>query len=205
MLRKRKKQKNEEADFSYIQMLNGQNLPVLTLDPAWHALFVNNNKPPAVKQLERKLTELLKQQGKLTNQNRDMMVLKKRLMNNILTHMSEDDVASDERKQKQRDMIEQMNEKVVQNEDALQILPDEIKRVNEELLLETMKCVYEQVHINKQKIAELDEGIDRIRTELSKKLLEKQGREEYNHDVFGNLKEIVGMRAIEMYEESHYK
>ena len=205
MLRKRKKQKNEEADFSYIQMLNGQNLPVLTLDPAWHALFVNNNKPPAVKQLERKLTELLKQQGKLTNQNRDMKVQKKRLMNNILTHMSEDDVASDERKQKQRDMIEQMNEKVVQNEDALQILPDEIKRVNEGLLLETMKCVYEQVHINKQKIAELDEGIDRIRTELSKKLLEKQGREEYNHDVFGNLKEIVGMRAIEMYEESHYK
>ena len=101
--------------------------------------------------------------------------------------------------------MEQINAKVVENEDSLALLPVQIKRVNEELLLETLHCVYEQVDINRERIAVLDGYIENIRADLSRKLLEKQNREEYNHEIFSSLKDLVGMRPIDMYEETRKK
>lgn len=201
----KKSRHNQQADWQFLTLLEGQNLPILTLDPAWHALFAGSQKSTQVKQLERKLTELLKQQGRLNNDNKKMQGQKKLLLSNIFSNMSNDSEAGEHMKGMQKDMVEQINAKVVENEDSLALLPVQIKRVNEELLLETLHCVYEQVDINRERIAVLDGYIENIRADLSRKLLEKQNREEYNHEIFSSLKDLVGMRPIDMYEETRKK
>lgn len=206
--RKQKNKKNkqdQQADWQFLTLLEGQNLPVLTLDPAWHALFVGSTKSAEIKQLERKLTDLLKQQGRLNNDNKKMQGQKKLLLSNIFNNMSNDSEDEEQRKGMQKNMVEQINAKVVENEDSLALLPTQIKRVNEELLLETLHCVYEQVDINRERIAVLDGYIENLRADLSRKLLEKQNREEYNHEIFSSLKNLVGMRPIDMYEETRKK
>lgn len=203
--KKAKKKQTNQRDARFLQSIQGENLPILTLDPSWHALFVNGNKSSEVRRLERRLTDLLKQQGRLNNENRDMKGQKKRLMGRIFYNMSDMGEENDRRKAKQREMIEEINMRVVQNEDVLGLLPEQIKRVNEELLLETLKTVYQQVEVNRERIGQLDDSIERIRAELSARLLEKQNRENYNHEVFNSLKEIVGMKPVEIYEESRKK
>lgn len=203
--KKTKKKQTNQRDARFLQSIQGENLPILTLDPSWHALFVNGNKSSEVRRLERRLTDLLKQQGRLNNENRDMKGQKKRLMGRIFYNMSDMGEENDRRKAKQREMIEEINMRVVQNEDVLGLLPEQIKRVNEELLLETLKTVYQQVEVNRERIGQLDDSIERIRAELSARLLEKQNRENYNHEVFNSLKEIVGMKPVEIYEESRKK
>ncbi|MDD5949035.1 MAG: hypothetical protein PUC39_04820 [Lachnospiraceae bacterium] len=203
--KKTKKKQMNQKDARFLQSIQGENLPILTLDPSWHALFVNGNKSSEVRRLERRLTDLLKQQGRLNNENRDMKGQKKRLMGRIFYNMSDMGEENDRRKAKQREMIEEINMRVVQNEDVLGLLPEQIKRVNEELLLETLKTVYQQVEVNRERIGQLDDSIERIRAELSARLLEKQNRENYNHEVFNSLKEIVGMKPVEIYEESRKK
>lgn len=203
--KKTKKKQMNQKDARFLQSIQGESLPILTLDPSWHALFVNGNKSSEVRRLERRLTDLLKQQGRLNNENRDMKGQKKRLMGRIFYNMSDMGEENDRRKAKQREMIEEINMRVVQNEDVLGLLPEQIKRVNEELLLETLKTVYQQVEVNRERIGQLDDSIERIRAELSARLLEKQNRENYNHEVFNSLKEIVGMKPVEIYEESRKK
>lgn len=203
--RKTKKKQLNQADCRFLQSIQSQNLPILTLDPAWHALFVNNSKTPEIKSLERRLTDLLKQQGRLNNENLNMQGQKKRLMGRIFNNMSDTSEENDKRKTKQREMIEEINSRVMRNEDALGLLPEQIKRVNEELLLETLRFVYQQVDVNRERIQQLNHSIEQIRRELSVRLLEMQNREEYNHEVFNSLHDIVGMTAIDIYEETHKK
>ena len=63
----------EELDFA--GALKGKKVPILTLDQKWHRLFAIHGKPEAVKELESELNELLKRQGKLNN---DLKELKKK-------------------------------------------------------------------------------------------------------------------------------
>jgi hypothetical protein len=206
MWNNRKKEKTKQmnqSDWQFLKLIQSQKLPILTLDPAWHALFVNGNKTNEVRRLEKKLTDLLKEQGRLTNANKDMQGQKKLLLGRIFNDMNMTGEENDKKRLQRRDMVEKINAEVVVNEDTLKMLPEQIQRVNEELLLETLHTVYSQVNINRDRIAELDTTIEHLRAELSRLLLEKQSREEYNHEVFGSLKNLVGMRPVDMYEETH--
>ena len=72
-----------------------------------------------MRRLERRLTDLLKQQGRLNNENRDMKGQKKRLMGRIFYNMSDMGEENDRRKAKQREMIEEINETQVEEEEVL--------------------------------------------------------------------------------------
>ena len=92
---------------------------------------------------------------------------------------------------------------VMENEDELTLLPRQIQHVNEELLLETLRLVYNQIDENRVQMKRLDEEISELRQELSQKILEKQSCETYNQGIFGNLKEIVGKEAVVLYDDTH--
>ncbi len=192
-----------QADWQFLKAIQGKGLPILTLDPSWHALFAMRGKSVEIKNLERRLTDLLKEQAKLNSANKNMHEKKKQLMTNIIHSMSEDDDDNRRLKTRQKDMIEKINADVIDNEDRLNVIPDQIKRVNEQLLMETFRQVYYEISINKQEIDELDAKIDNLRVELNNRIMEKDSKEEYNHGVFDTLKNIVGMSSINVYEETH--
>ncbi len=192
-----------QSDWQFLKAIQGKELPILTLDPNWHALFAMRGKSIEVKNLERRLTDLLKEQARLNEASNNMQEKKQQLMTNIIHSMSEDDDANQELKSKQKDMIEKINAKAVENEDMLKSIPDQIKRVNEQLLLESFRQVYYEIAVNKNDIDDLERQIDNLRVELNNRIMEKDSKDEYNHGVFDTMKEIVGMTAINIYEETH--
>ncbi|MBQ9142692.1 MAG: hypothetical protein IJX63_13045, partial [Lachnospiraceae bacterium] len=68
----------------YEQALTGKKIPILTLDNKWYKLFPNLNDYPKVMQLARNLNDLLKKQGKLNTETKDIKNLKKKLMQEIV-------------------------------------------------------------------------------------------------------------------------
>lgn len=198
--RKKKQRKIDEADWRFLQTVQSLNLPILTLDPQWHALFVHVDKSAEVRRYEHQLTELLKEQGKLNSENKEMQGKKKILMNQIIYNMSISDEETVQRKNDQGNMIENINTQMVQNQDALSVLPEQIKQINALLLLATFRQVYVQVDANKKRLDTLNFDIASLRDQLSKMLLEKQDREDYNNEVFGNLKDLVGKEAVDIFE-----
>lgn len=71
----------------YIPALEGKKVPVLTLDNKWHRLFTQTETNPRIHELEEQLNALLKRQGKLTTETKEIKKIKTKLMNEIVELM----------------------------------------------------------------------------------------------------------------------
>ena len=91
------------------QLVHGKKLPILVLDERWYKLFPGGVKPEEVKTLEKKCNELLKEQGKLVNEIKDLRRGKKKLMDAIVSGMNE--AENDRKKEKQKKLLIETNEK----------------------------------------------------------------------------------------------
>ena len=68
----------------FVQALEGKRIPILTLDNKWYQLLDEEARRD-VAQLEGELNGLLKQQGKLNNEVKEIKRLKKRLIGKIVS------------------------------------------------------------------------------------------------------------------------
>ena len=64
----------------YEEALLGKKIPVLTLDNKWYKLFPNLNDYPEIMKRARNLNDLLKRQGKMNTETKEIKSLKKKLM-----------------------------------------------------------------------------------------------------------------------------
>mgnify|MGYP006341309995 CR=1 FL=1 len=78
-----------EKSESYEQALAGKSIPILTLDNKWYKLFKNLGEYPIILDKVKQLNDLLKRQGKLNTETKDIKSLKKRLMNEIVPLVDE--------------------------------------------------------------------------------------------------------------------
>ena len=67
----------------FIPALENKKIPLLTLDNTWHRLFTQTEPSDEITALEEELNDLLKKQGKLNTDIKDIRALKKRLMDEI--------------------------------------------------------------------------------------------------------------------------
>ena len=72
------------TDNVYKPALEGKNIPILTLDNKWHQLFVRIEKTETIIAVENELNELLRRQGKLNSELKEIKALKKKLMDDIM-------------------------------------------------------------------------------------------------------------------------
>lgn len=186
--------KIQKIDFP--SMVKNRKLPILTLDARWHELFPEERKNAKIKALETKVNNLLKNQGKLVNDIKDMKRLKKNLLNDIVNNMeiSNDHhgKAREKKLNQNKQFINELNERIDKAEDELADIPYKIKEANEELTIESLKLFYEMYHKNDEEIKKISDWIDSMRDELKKKIIEKQEIEErrtliytYMHDILG--------------------
>jgi hypothetical protein len=77
----------KEKNSGYANLVKDKKLPILTLDNRWHELFTEEQKTPEIRELEQKVNNLLKRQGKLVNDIKDMKKLKSNLLNDIVENM----------------------------------------------------------------------------------------------------------------------
>lgn len=185
---------------------NGRKIPVLTLDNKWHKLFTQTGSTPEIAALSEKLNDLLKRQGKLNNEIKEIKRLKKKLMDNIVASMNavsgtdEKSQSAEKKMEESRRLIEECNEKLEDYEDECLELPREIDAVNYKLMLATMEICYDRLQRNTKEIKEIGSWIAQTRVELKKKLLKKQESEIENHSLYSYMHDIFGAEVLEIFD-----
>lgn len=186
-------------------IVSGKRVPILTLDEKWHALFLNEEKTPIIKELEAKLNSLLKKQGKLVTDIKGMRALKPKLMGGIINNMNPDTSKEGLRKgkilDKNQKLIKELGSKLSIAEDELTELPYEIKRVNEQLMIESAKICYARIKNNRDKITSYERWIEKTRNELKERLIDKQELEESNSMIYSYMHDVLGADMLEMLDK----
>ena len=171
-----------------------KNIPILTLDERWYHLINEKNKTDEIAYWEKQVNELLKKQGRINNDIKDIKKLKKQLINDVVENMEDDDSSRQKQKrmsQNQR-LIQESNDKIASLEDELLEVPRELARANEKLLTETLKACYDRMNANTEDIEVLDKWINATRVKLKKNILIKQDKETSNENMYSLIHDIIG-------------
>lgn len=205
-----KKKENEVDAIDYKQILLGKKIPLLTLDPRWHELFPEHMKTPAIKKAETQLNKLIQLQGKLTTDEKELLKLKKRLMDVIVTNMGDVDGANNpinkklaKKQEKSQKLITDINVKLRENDMELTNIPNEIQEANKMLLIECMKVCYDKFRMNIQDIKQLDGTIEKMRALLKEKVLLKQEKEMQNEGMYSYMHHLLGGEVMNLFDEKN--
>lgn len=194
-------EKNKKGVFS--DAVIGKKIPVLTLDNKWYKLL-NELGRKAVKELENELNTLIKRQGKLNTESKDIKKLKKKLMSEIMPMVEEMEKGGSKKLEKaiedHKRLIEECNEKLESYEEELMELPKEINRVNVQLMLITMDYCYDTMQENTKEIEEISEWVTKMRIELKKNLIRKQEMEQRNHFIYTYMNDIFGADVVDIFD-----
>ncbi|MBR7088983.1 MAG: hypothetical protein IKI46_00620 [Lachnospiraceae bacterium] len=190
--------KKEQFELS----LKGKEVPALTLDQKWYHLLGKVGYED-IRGLEKKLNELLKRQGKINTETRDIKKVKRRLMDEIVSLMDEHQGGSDDAESKiaeNKRLLKECNDKLDSYEDEMMELPRMIDSVNKQLLCITMEHCYETMQDNTDDIEELEDWIRNIRIELKKNLIRKQEKEAKNHEIYKYMHDIFGADVVDLFD-----
>ncbi|MGN0428503.1 MAG: hypothetical protein ACI4E2_00360 [Acetatifactor sp.] len=188
----------------FSKALEGKRVPVLTLDSKWYRLLDELGRK-AVREDENRLNELLRAQGKINSQIKDLKKVKKKLMDEIVPMVDEAELRPELEQQiaKNKELIEQCNQKMDDLKDSLLDYPAEIQRVNHELMLETMAYCYESIQENTAGIEEIEKWVTDIRIELKKQLIRKQEMEQKNHEIYSYMQDIFGAEVLDLFDMTY--
>ncbi len=196
--------KKRESDFEKAvrEALKGKKVPVLVLDQRWHTLFPSGNKPSDVLALEDNLNYLLKRQGFLVNDIKDLKRTKQKLMDGILTGMGETEGANtDKKKKNQQRLLLEIKERIKEESDELMDLPREIKRVNEELLAVGAAYCFERLAGGDEELRVLTEEIEAMRKQLKEKVGYKADLEDSMDSAYSLMHGLLGHDVMNLYDK----
>ncbi len=182
--------------------MTGKDIPALTLDQKWYHLLGKVGDED-IKANEKKLNELLKRQGKVNTETKEIKKVKRRLMDEIVSLMDDSQGGSGEAGDKieeNKRLLKECNDKLDEYEDEIMDLPRQIDAVNKQLLLTTMKHCYETMQDNTDDIEELEEWIRNMRIELKKNLIRKQEKEAKNHEIYKYMHDIFGADVVDLFD-----
>ena len=183
--------------------LEHKKLPLLVLDQKWHRLFAIHGKTDEIRNAESELNNLLARQGKLNSDLKDYKKVKNQLMDEIVQNMEgSDGNASDKEKVRDKDkrMIDELNERIDAAEAELLELPQKMKQVNENLMILSMEYFYAKIKINTQESKEIEEWINQVRIDLKKNIIKKQNRDINNREIYAYLHDICGPQVLDLFD-----
>ena len=181
-----------------INALAAKKVPVATLDNKWHKLFSKVEKTDAIKEYESKLNELLRKQGRINSEIKEIKRVKKELMDEIVTLMDDND--GSDKVEKNKKLINDCNEKIDSFNDDLMELPKEIAEVNKQLMINTMDACYDELRENEKGIEELGAWLAKIRIELKKNVVRKQEYEISNQEIYSYMHDIFGAEVVDLFD-----
>lgn len=188
------------SDEVYKPALEGKKVPVLTLDHKWHRLFTQIDSNSEIKSLEKELNELLKRQGKINTETKDIKALKNKLMEEIRSSSMDAESIDQEKIEENKKLVEDCNQKLEAYQDEALDLPNEINEINKKLMLATMEVCYDDIKEGTEEINEISQWIDEIRVELKKKVVRKQEKQKRIQDLYAFMHDIFGADVIEIFD-----
>lgn len=189
---------------AFEQALQGKKIPILTLDNKWYQLMPQEARAE-VSGLEKELNDLLKRQGRVNNELKDIKRLKKKLMGEIVSLMDEVDQNTEgvQKIEQNKQLVEQCNERLEGYQDELLDLPREIEKANYRLMLETMGRCYDLMQENAEEIEEIAQWVTDVRVELKKRLIRKQEMEQRNRMIYSYMHDVFGADVINLFDMRH--
>ncbi len=184
----------------FIPAIQGRKIPILTLDHKWHRLFTQVVPNAEVKRLEKEMNELLKRQGKLTTETKDIKKIKNKLMDDIVSMMDSEEDDSEKSLDEKKRLIAECNDKLDKYQDEALELPAAIGEVNRKLMLVTMELCYDEIRSNNAEIEEISDWINEIRNELKKKVIRKQEKQIRNQEFYSYMHDIFGADVIDIFD-----
>ena len=178
--------------------LAGKRIPIISLDNKWYKLMAGVERTPEMQELENKLKELLKRQGKINTDSKELRAKKAKLMEEIVGVM--DEKGAEQKQEAYKTQINQINETLDRYQDELLDLPKEIEEVNMELMLRTMEICYDRIREYTERINEIGEWIKNVRIELKKNVVRKQEAELKNQQMYSYMHDIFGAEVIDIFD-----
>ena len=185
-------------------------VPILTLDNRWHMLFPEEKKTVTIRRLEERVNALLKKQGKLVQEAKDLKKLKRKFKQKIVNNMQESDTKVSEaarikKLESSQRYINEINDKLKVYDDQLEAIPRTIRQANEELLKASFQICYNDLQKNREQIVELNEWIMMTKEILKEKIITKQDLEQNTAAIYSYMHDILGAEMMEIFDEEHDK
>lgn len=191
----------KKKTFSYEEireLFAGTNVPLVTVDNRWHELFPEKYKTSKIKALEVNVKELVKKQGKLINENKDLKRAKKKLMSDIVKNM---DDAENPVIKKGKKLMEELNEKITANEDELAKIPYELREANEELMAYSMMECYERMLENREQVDRIKVWMEDVKAQVKEQKVKQLILEEDTQKIYAYLHDLVGPEAMNRFDK----
>lgn len=177
-------------------------IPTLTLDIRWQQVFNTPDKSSKIAKLEKKVNEAMKSVGRVNNDKADLKKLKKKLMQEIMENMdSPENSRASKKVVKSRELIEEINDKLILLEDEELDLPDRLDEANAELALESMREIFDRYEDNRDDIETLEQWIRETRVELKKRVLLLEMKKEENEKMDKYLSDLIDGDIIRDYKK----
>lgn len=183
--------------------VESKHIPVVTLDNKWHKIWTMVEKPSEIAKNEERLNELLRRQGKLNTESKDIKKLKKKMMDEIVPLMDDGDSSSVKKAEDNKKLIEDCNKKLEDYEEELLLIPEQIDEINKEIMFSTMEQCYYVLHENEKDIEELANWIAAIRIEIKKNIVRKQEKEIQNGIMYSYMNDIFGSEVVDLFDMSY--
>ena len=133
--------------------------------------------------------------------------VKNNLMNGIVQNMegaeSDKHIVQAQNLSDNKRLLEESKEKIDEIEDRLMELPNQIKAINDKLMIDTMTFCYERLRTNKSEADEISQWIAETRVELKKNLIRKQNREINNREIYTYMNDIFGKDVMNLFDVNY--
>lgn len=181
------------------ELLKGKQVPILVLDQRWHKLFPDGRKPTEIRVLERQLNDLLKEQGKLVNEVKQLKSGKKKLMDAIVAGMNQ--AENGQKKEKQQKLLLETKERIEQHSERLLELPYEIKNTNEKLLSVGVRYCYDEWKKHTEDLKDVTKRIEEMREELKETVAYKVELEESVDATYSLMHALLGREVMDYFDK----
>lgn len=172
-------------------------LPILTLDQRWYQLMPEHKKTDEVRYWERRVNELLKKQGRVLEDIKDVENLKGILMDGIVQNMDEADEQKHKKRMTQsRRLIFEAKDKLDELRGKAEDVPTQLQRANQKLMIETVKACYNTINENEKDLDALDDWIEKTRVLLKKNLLIRQDKQDMNDGIYSGMHSLFGSELM---------
>lgn len=199
--------KKETIDFSSV--LNDQRVPIVILDERWHRLFEKQSKSAKVSDLEKKLGDLLKQQGRLVTDLKELKSAKHQLMDGIVANMNVDSTPTgklnEKKLQKSQKLILDINSKLKTSNNDLADMPYRIRETNAQLVVEGMNQCYQKMDSNSEELQAIKSRIESMREELKQLVAKQKDLEQENVAIYTYMHDVLGSQVMEMLDHHYHK
>ena len=141
--------------------------------------------------------------GKINNELKKLKKIKSQLMDDIVQNMDDENDNSAEREKKRQEnkkLIDEVNEKIAEEEDRLLEIPKEIKDANDRLMILSMDYFYSKIRVNHTEAQEIEEWIAQVRIDLKKNIIRKQNRTINNKEIYSYLHDIFGAEVLDLFD-----